>query len=136
MQMADGHRQRVGGVVRRWRGVEAERQCSVLLEGYRELREIDESTLGLIEPLRALRMIRYAVWIARRWNDPAFRIGWPQFADADFWRRETEDLEEQLAVIRGQTGPAADRARREVGSTAAPAIELTNKDYFWDWEGE
>jgi Ser/Thr protein kinase RdoA (MazF antagonist) len=118
------------------RGVEAERQCSVLLEGYRELRALDESTLGLIEPLRALRMIRYAVWIARRWNDPAFRIGWPQFADPDFWRRETEDLEEQLAAIRGETGPAADRARREVGSTAAPAIELTNKDYFWDWEGE
>jgi Ser/Thr protein kinase RdoA (MazF antagonist) len=115
------------------RDAEAERQCSVLLEGYRELRELDQETLVLIEPLRALRMIRYAVWIARRWNDPAFRIGWPQFADPDFWRRETEDLEEQLAVIRAETSPAANRARHEVNPTA-PAIELTNKDYFWDWE--
>jgi Ser/Thr protein kinase RdoA (MazF antagonist) len=117
------------------RGVETERQCAIFLEGYRELREFDRSTLHLIEPLRALRMIRYAVWIARRWNDPAFRIGWPQFGDPDFWRRETEDLEEQLAVIRGEAGPAGDRARREVGAAVEPAVELTNKDYFWDWEG-
>jgi Ser/Thr protein kinase RdoA (MazF antagonist) len=117
------------------RGVEAERQCAVLLEGYRELREFDDSTLALIEPLRALRMIRYAVWIARRWNDPAFRIGWPQFGEPDFWRRETEDLEEQLAVIHGETSPAAERSRGEVSPTA-PAVELTNKDYFWDWEGD
>jgi Ser/Thr protein kinase RdoA (MazF antagonist) len=118
------------------RGVETERQCAVFLEGYSELRELDRSTLHLIEPLRALRMVRYAVWIARRWNDPAFRIGWPQFGDADFWRRETEDLEEQLAVIRGEPGPAGDRARREVAPTAEPAVELTNKDYFWDWQGD
>ncbi|HEX2465028.1 MAG TPA: serine/threonine protein kinase [Thermoanaerobaculia bacterium] len=117
------------------RGADAERQRAALLEGYRELRELDGSTLDLIEPLRALRMIRYAAWIARRWNDPAFRIGWPQFAEPDFWRRETEDLEEQLAVIRGEAGPALDRARRDVGATE-PAIELTNKDYFWDWEGD
>ena len=48
------------------------------------------------------------------------------------WPRETEDLEEQLAAIRGEAGPALDRARKEQG--AEPAIELTNKDYFWDWE--
>ena len=114
------------------RGPDTVQQLEVLLEGYTELREFDRSTLDLIEPLRGLRMVRYAVWIARRWNDPAFRIGWPQFGDPDFWRRETEDLEEQRAVIRGETGPALDRARHEVG--AEPAIELTNKDYFWDWE--
>jgi Ser/Thr protein kinase RdoA (MazF antagonist) len=117
------------------RGVETERQCAILLEGYHELRELDRSTLALIEPLRALRMIRYAVWIARRWNDPAFKIGWPQFGDPDFWRRETDDLEEQVAVIRGEAGPAEERARRDVGA-AEPAVELTNKDYFWDWEGD
>jgi Ser/Thr protein kinase RdoA (MazF antagonist) len=117
------------------RGAETERQCAVFLEGYSELREFDRSTLALIEPLRALRMIRYAVWIARRWNDPAFRIGWPQFGDADFWSRETADLEEQLAVIRGEAGPALERARRDVGAREEPSVELTNKDYFWDWEG-
>jgi Ser/Thr protein kinase RdoA (MazF antagonist) len=115
------------------RGADAARDRDALLEGYGELREFDRSTLDLVEPLRALRMVRYAVWIARRWDDPAFRIGWPQFADPDFWRRETEDLEEQLAVIRGESGPALDRARREVGGTE-PVIELTNKDYFWDLE--
>jgi Ser/Thr protein kinase RdoA (MazF antagonist) len=117
------------------RGEETARQCELLLEGYRELRELDRSTLDLIEPLRALRMVRYAVWIARRWNDPAFRIGWPQFGDGDFWRRETEDLEEQVAVIRGEAVGAREPTRGD-GREPAPAVELTNKDYFWDWEGE
>jgi len=116
------------------RGAETGRQCEVLLEGYEEMRAFDRGTLDLIEPLRALRMVRYAVWIARRWNDPAFRIGWPQFCEPDFWRRETEDLEEQVAVIRGEASPALEAARRERPETVEPAAELTNKDYFWDWE--
>jgi Ser/Thr protein kinase RdoA (MazF antagonist) len=128
------------------RGAETERQRALFLDAYRELRELDRSTLRLIEPLRALRMIRYAVWIARRWDDPAFKIGWPQFADPEFWRRETEDLEEQLAVIQNEASPAGERARRDLdrgsergagaGATADSAAELTNKDYFWDWEGK
>jgi Ser/Thr protein kinase RdoA (MazF antagonist) len=117
------------------RGEEASRQCTLLLEGYQELREFDRSTLSLIEPLRALRMVRYAVWIARRWADPAFRIGWPQFGEPDFWRRETADLEEQVAVMRGETAAPRDQTRPD-GREPAPAVELTNKDYFWDWEGE
>ena len=118
------------------RGAEVERQRDLLLEGYQELRAFDRTTLDLIEPLRALRMIRYAVWIARRWDDPAFRIGWPQFGDADFWRRETEDLEEQVAVVRGEAAPPRDASLPGGREATAPAVELTNKDYFWDWEGD
>ncbi|HVR29125.1 MAG TPA: serine/threonine protein kinase [Thermoanaerobaculia bacterium] len=118
------------------RGAEAERQVAIFLEGYEELRQFDRTTLALIEPLRALRMVRYAVWIARRWNDPAFRIGWPQFGEPDFWRRETEDLEEQVAVMRGELAAPRDPTQSAGREKSAPAVELTNKDYFWDWEGE
>ncbi|HBL26451.1 MAG TPA: serine/threonine protein kinase, partial [Acidobacteria bacterium] len=46
----------------------AVRQRDAFLEGYEQFRAFDRSTLRLIEPLRALRMIHYATWIARRWH--------------------------------------------------------------------
>ena len=117
------------------RDSESRRKRELFFGGYRELRDFDASSARLIEPLRGLRMVRYAGWLARRWHDPAFRLGWPHFGDDDYWRREVEDLEEQLNVVKGQARlPATihDPERRvEVDSE----IELTNKDYFWDWEG-
>ncbi|MGZ3699232.1 MAG: serine/threonine protein kinase, partial [Bdellovibrionota bacterium] len=64
-----------------------------LLEGYEEMRAFDRSTLKLIEPLRALRFIHYAAWIARRWEDPAFPSAFPQFGTHRYWQDETQDLE-------------------------------------------
>lgn len=107
------------------------------LAGYEHFRAFDRSTLRAIEPLRGLRMVRYAVWLARRWHDPAFKLAWPHFGSEDYWRQETEDLEEQLAFIRGERREherAEGRPDEEASADAAPA--LTNKDYFWDWEGQ
>jgi len=81
------------------RDAEALRQRGVLLEGYMEMREFDYSTLRLIEPLRALRFIHYAAWIARRWDDPAFPRAFPQFGTHRYWQDETEDLEQQLRLM-------------------------------------
>jgi Ser/Thr protein kinase RdoA (MazF antagonist) len=111
------------------------RQREVFLDAYQQLRGFDRSTLELIEPLRGLRMVRYAGWLAQRWHDPAFKLGWPHFGTVEFWRDETEGLEAQLSVIRGELAP-------EAGSSRAPASAprhaegegLTNKDYFFDWE--
>jgi Ser/Thr protein kinase RdoA (MazF antagonist) len=107
------------------------------LAGYERFRAFDRSTLALIEPLRGMRIIHYAVWLARRWHDPAFPAAWPHFGTADAWRRETEDLEEQLARIRGEIAAEEETAgvRREGSEAVAEAAELTNKDFFWDWEG-
>jgi Ser/Thr protein kinase RdoA (MazF antagonist) len=93
------------------------------LSGYESFRLFDRASLRLIEPLRGLRMVRYAVWLARRWDDPAFKAGWPHFGTTAYWEGETRDLEEQVEAMRADTGTA------EVGAEA-----LTNKDYFWDWE--
>ena len=43
-----------------------------LLDGYEQFLPFDRRELALIEPLRALRMIHYSAWLARRWDDPAF----------------------------------------------------------------
>ncbi|RMH21691.1 MAG: serine/threonine protein kinase [Acidobacteria bacterium] len=106
-----------------------------MIEGYEELRLFDHSTLNLIEPLRGLRLVRYAGWLARRWDDPAFKAGWPHFGTGDYWRQETEDLEQQLAVIRDEAPPSTDGTPNGAAARADEP-ELTNKDFFWDWEGD
>ena len=78
---------------------EDKRQRSVLLEGYEEMRTFDHTSLRLIEPLRALRFVHYTAWVARRWQDPAFPLAFPQFGSHRYWSDETDDLEEQLRMI-------------------------------------
>jgi Ser/Thr protein kinase RdoA (MazF antagonist) len=75
-----------------------------LLEGYSDFRAFDRSTLRLIEPLRALRFVHYTAWIARRWEDPAFPAAFPEFGSHHYWADETNDLEEQLRLIREAAG--------------------------------
>lgn len=120
------------------RGHEVDQKRELLLAGYEHFREFDRSTLRLIEPLRGLRMVRYAGWLARRWDDPAFRAGWPQFGTADYWEGGVADLEEQLDAVReaarGSGQFAGDAATAVAPTRQAPEELLTNKDYFWDWE--
>jgi len=71
-----------------------------LIEGYDEIRIFDRASLRLIEPLRALRLIHYAAWIARRWEDPAFPQAFPEFNSHRYWNDQAQDLEEQLRQIR------------------------------------
>jgi Ser/Thr protein kinase RdoA (MazF antagonist) len=105
------------------------------LEGYLQFRDFDRATLPLIETLRAMRILHYAAWIARRWHDPAFPAAWPQWGAPEYWERETQDLEEQLAVIRGEATAEEVAARGEEEAPVEEEASLTNKDYFWDWEG-
>jgi Ser/Thr protein kinase RdoA (MazF antagonist)/5-methylcytosine-specific restriction endonuclease McrA len=74
------------------------RAFDALLSGYQELRPFDHSQLSLVEGLRALRFVHYAAWIARRWEDPAFPLAFPQFGSHRYWGEETEDLERQLRL--------------------------------------
>ncbi|MEW6055073.1 MAG: serine/threonine protein kinase [Bdellovibrionota bacterium] len=84
----------------RGRGSEADRQRDVLLAGYEQMRAFDRGTLVLVEPLRSLRMIHYAAWIARRWDDPTFKNAFPDFGTTKYWQEEIVDLSEQLQIIR------------------------------------
>jgi Ser/Thr protein kinase RdoA (MazF antagonist) len=71
---------------------EARHARAQLLEGYELFRELDRSTLALCEPLRALRIIYMSGWIARRWDDPSFRAGFPAFGTDGYWAAEYEAL--------------------------------------------
>jgi len=74
-----------------------EHQRQLFIEGYQMFRDFDPGWLKLVEPLRALRYIHYAAWIAKRWKDPAFPQAFPHYNTEQYWARETNDLEEQLA---------------------------------------
>lgn len=106
----------------------ARRQREAFLAGYERFRLFDRRTLALVEPLRGLRLVHFATWLARRWHDPIFPATWPQFGTETWWEQELEALEDVLARIRAETDPAA-------AAAAAPEEELTNADFFWDWEG-
>ena len=85
----------------------AKSRRALFVDAYRQFRPFEQRWLRLIEPLRALRFIRYAAWIARRWNDPAFPAAFPHFGSEQYWQRETLDLEQQLKKIEQESTAAS-----------------------------
>jgi Ser/Thr protein kinase RdoA (MazF antagonist) len=65
----------------------------MIIDGYEELREFKDEWFDLFEPLRGLRLIHYAGWIAHRWEDPSFPRLFPEFNTHRYWAEETEALE-------------------------------------------
>ena len=74
-------------------------QLHDLLEGYREFADFEYHELALIEPLRTLRIMHYAGWLARRWDDPAFPRAFPWFEEPKYWEQHVLNLREQLAAM-------------------------------------
>ena len=77
----------------------AQARLGDLLDGYNEFRPFDEREIALVEPLRTLRIIHYAAWIARRWEDPAFGKAFPFFAEPRFWDEHIQSLREQRVAL-------------------------------------
>jgi len=78
---------------------EMSQQLGDVLEGYGQFADFDSRELRLLEPLRTLRMMNYAAWLARRWDDPAFPRAFPWFEEPRYWERHVLDLREQLGAI-------------------------------------
>ncbi len=74
-------------------------QLEALLEGYQSFRRFDARELHLIEALRSLRIMHYAAWLARRWDDPAFKIAFPWFDGRRYWDEHVLALREQVALM-------------------------------------
>ncbi len=74
-------------------------QLAELLAGYSEFGNFDASELNLIEALRTLRIMHYAAWLARRWQDPAFPRAFPWFNTRRYWDEHVQSLQEQLALM-------------------------------------
>ncbi|MFN2375541.1 MAG: serine/threonine protein kinase [Candidatus Binatia bacterium] len=68
-----------------------------ILDGYEELRDFDRLSLRLVEPLRVLRLVHFAAWIARRWEDAAFPRTFPDFGSDRFWVGQLEAIQEAAA---------------------------------------
>lgn len=77
------------------RGPEYKDKLDVLIRNYELMRPFDWDSLRLIEPLRALRMIHFNGWIAKRIKDPAFQRAFPQFGSENYWLQQIQDLQEQ-----------------------------------------
>lgn len=76
-----------------------ERQLSEVLSGYEEFCTFDRRELHLVEALRTLRLIHYAGWLARRWDDPAFPAAFPWFNTQRYWQDRILELREQIAQM-------------------------------------
>ncbi len=70
-----------------------------LLVGYNEFREFDARELALIEPLRAVRQLRFAAWLSQRWQEPTFVRAFPYFGEARFWDTHILALKEQRSAL-------------------------------------
>lgn len=75
------------------------RQLSDLLAGYEDFFDFNQRELYLIEALRTLRLMHYAAWLARRWDDPAFPAAFPWFNTQRYWQDRILELREQVALM-------------------------------------
>lgn len=78
---------------------ERQAQLAIILGAYETFHQFDPRTLALIEPLRTLRIMYHAAWIARRWDDPAFPRAFPTFDSSRYWSEHVLTLREQLAAL-------------------------------------
>ncbi len=78
---------------------EVEMQLDCILEGYQEFYDFNWREIKLIESLRTLRMIHYAGWLAKRWEDPAFPLNFPWFNTARYWQEQLHHLREQADLL-------------------------------------
>jgi Ser/Thr protein kinase RdoA (MazF antagonist) len=82
-----------------WMLAPSPRALDLLLEGYAEFRDFDWRERALVEPLRVMRQIHYAGWIAQRWDDPAFPRAFPFAVEAGWWERHLNDLLEAAGSL-------------------------------------
>ncbi|NQX89627.1 MAG: serine/threonine protein kinase [Halioglobus sp.] len=78
---------------------EQQLQLSELIEGYSEFADFDPKQLRWIEALRTLRLVHYAAWLARRWEDPAFPRSFTWFNTERYWANHILELREQMAAL-------------------------------------
>lgn len=84
-----------------WMLAPSPRALDSLLEGYAEFRDFDLRELTLIEPLRIMRQVHWAGWVAARWHDPAFPRAFAHVGEARWWEQHLNDLGEALGSLDG-----------------------------------
>lgn len=70
-----------------------------LLEGYTQFRDFDHRERHLIEPLRIMRQVHWAAWVATRWGDPAFPLAFAYVGEPRWWEEHLIDLMEAASRL-------------------------------------
>ena len=78
---------------------ERQLQLAEVIAGYEEFSDFDPRQLRWLEALRTMRIVRYAAWLARRWDDPAFPRSFPWFNTERYWADHVLELREQLGAL-------------------------------------
>ncbi|MEZ5570798.1 MAG: serine/threonine protein kinase [Halioglobus sp.] len=78
---------------------ERQLQLSELVEGYSEFCDFDPRQIRWIETLRTMRLLHYAAWLARRWEDPAFPRSFTWFNTERYWADHILELREQMSAL-------------------------------------
>ncbi|MDX1733679.1 MAG: serine/threonine protein kinase [Halioglobus sp.] len=78
---------------------ERQLQLAELVEGYSEFCDFHPRQLRWVEVLRTMRLVHYAAWLARRWEDPAFPRSFTWFNTDRYWADHILELREQLAAL-------------------------------------
>ena len=76
-----------------------QRQLLEIVEGYDMFFSFEPSQLRLVEPLRAMRVLHFNAWLARRWDDPAFPQAFPWFNSPRYWSEYILELKELLSGL-------------------------------------
>jgi Ser/Thr protein kinase RdoA (MazF antagonist) len=74
-------------------------EIDFFLEGYETFHHFDKRNLRLIEPLRAMRFLHYIAWLGHQYLADGIAPILPNFASADYWETEVNDLEDQIKRI-------------------------------------
>lgn len=78
---------------------ETRHEINLILDGYEQFMEFDDSTLRLVEILRAMRIIYFLAWCSTQIDDFKFKNNFPDWGSDQFWQREIADLEHQYHAI-------------------------------------
>jgi len=74
-------------------------QLAEVVEGYNEFCDFEPRQLRWIEALRTMRIVHYAAWLGRRWEDPAFPHSFTWFNTERYWGEHILELREQLSAL-------------------------------------
>lgn len=74
-------------------------QLKHIVRGYEMFLPFPEHELPLIEVLRTMRLMHYSAWLAKRMDDPAFKLAFPWFGSAKYWADEIVNLREQYEAL-------------------------------------
>lgn len=72
---------------------------NIFLDAYDSIRSFPYEQLKLIPSLRALRLIHFSAWIAKRWDDPSFKYTFGYFESPNYWYGQMNDLRALLSKI-------------------------------------